>query len=86
MTKDTMKKKAELLRVLRANLRDWSALFDSLRALKDPESIKVISEQLMCQSRHMQETVSLVAEMTEGVCKATVTIDLEIQEQGNGAS
>ena len=92
MTKDTMKKKAQLSRVMRSSLRDWNALFDSLRAVKDPQSVKVLAEQLMCQQRHMQETINLLGEMTEHVCSVVLTVDLDHTslsfpqgEQNNGA-
>ena len=77
MTKDTLKKKAELSRVLRISLRDWNALFDSIRVVKDPHSVKVIADQCVCQSRHMQEPVNLLSEMTDKVCGAVLTLDLD---------
>lgn len=86
MSKDTLRRKADLLRNARTQLRDWSALFDSLRAIGDPHAAKVVAEQLACQHGHLTETVNLLGEMTTKVCAATLTIDLDPSVATNGAA
>ncbi len=85
MSKETLKRKTDLLRNARAQLRDWSALFDSLRAIGDPHAAKVVAEQLACQHNHLTETVNLLGEMTQKVCTATLTLDLDTAVATNGA-
>lgn len=92
MTKETSKHKTQLLKNMRAQLKDWSALFDSTGAVHDPRAAKVIAEQLQCQFSHMEETVGLLGEMTTAVTKATLLLDLDetqiplLQEDGTNGS
>lgn len=77
MTKDARKKKAQLFRDLRKSLRHYSALYDSIQALSDPQGITVVAEELKCQLAHIQKTADALAEMTESIFRVTLALDLD---------
>ncbi len=77
MTKDSRKKKAQLLRDFRRSLRHYSALYDSMQALKDTEGIKVVTEELKYQLANIQKTADQLAELTQSEFRLTLALDLD---------
>ena len=77
MTKDSSKKIAQLLRDFRRSLRHYSALYDSMQALKDTEGIKVVTEELKYQLANIQKTADQLAELTQSEFKLTLALDLD---------